>query len=77
MSTTAAAAVTTVLTVGGMSCGHCERTVSAALSALPGVTDVTAEAKAERVTVASAAALDEAAVRAAVEGAGFTYTGRA
>ncbi|GAA3026653.1 heavy-metal-associated domain-containing protein [Kitasatospora albolonga] len=75
MSTTAAA-VTTVLAVGGMSCGHCERTVSAALAALPGVSDVTAEAKAERVTVASAAELDEAAVRAAVETAGFEYSGR-
>ncbi|MFI5528197.1 heavy-metal-associated domain-containing protein [Kitasatospora sp. NPDC051853] len=75
MSTTAAA-VTTVLAVGGMSCGHCERTVSAALAALPGVADVTAEAKAERVTVASAAELDEAAVRAAVETAGFEYSGR-
>ncbi|WP_407658378.1 heavy-metal-associated domain-containing protein [Kitasatospora acidiphila] len=31
------APVTTVLTVDGMSCGHCERTVSAGLLALPGV----------------------------------------
>ncbi|WP_405016196.1 heavy-metal-associated domain-containing protein [Kitasatospora sp. NBC_00070] len=65
---------TTVFAVEGMSCGHCERTVSTRLSALPGVTAVTADAKAGRVSVAGQ--IDEARVRAAVDEAGFTLTGR-
>ncbi|MGW4380637.1 heavy-metal-associated domain-containing protein [Kitasatospora sp. NPDC004531] len=65
---------TTVFAVEGMSCGHCERTVSAGLAALPGVTDVTADARAGRVTVAGE--VDEQQVRAAVDQAGFTLTGR-
>lgn len=71
MSTTA------VFAVDGMSCGHCERTVSAGLAALPGVIDVVADAPSGRVTVASAQPLDEAVVRGAVDGAGFTLVGRA
>ncbi|MFJ9522885.1 heavy-metal-associated domain-containing protein [Kitasatospora sp. NPDC101801] len=65
---------TTVFAVEGMSCGHCERTVSTQLSALPGVTAVTADAKAGRVSVAGQ--IDEDLVRAAVDEAGFTLTGR-
>ncbi|MFD8480320.1 heavy-metal-associated domain-containing protein [Kitasatospora sp. NPDC059673] len=65
---------TTVFAVEGMSCGHCERAVSAGLSALPGVTDVSADAKAGRVTVTGG--VDEEEVRAAVDRAGFTVTGR-
>ncbi|MFE5581905.1 heavy-metal-associated domain-containing protein [Kitasatospora sp. NPDC056531] len=68
--------ITTVLTVDGMSCGHCEKTVSAGLAAIPGVTGVVADAPSGRVTVASAQPLDGAAVRSAVDGAGFTLVGR-
>ncbi|WP_395298285.1 heavy-metal-associated domain-containing protein [Kitasatospora hibisci] len=68
--------ITTVLSVDGMSCGHCERTVSAGLSALPGVTGVTADAPTGRVTVASAQPLDEALLRNAVDAAGFAFVGR-
>ncbi|MFJ9774944.1 heavy-metal-associated domain-containing protein [Kitasatospora sp. NPDC101157] len=67
--------ITTVLTVDGMSCGHCERTVSAGLAAIPGVTEVVADAPTGRVTVASAGPLEAAAVRSAVDGAGFTLVG--
>ncbi|MFD8597932.1 heavy-metal-associated domain-containing protein [Kitasatospora sp. NPDC059646] len=67
---------TTVFAVEGMSCGHCERTVSTGLSALPGVTAVTADAKAGRVTLTAAGEVDENQVRAAVGEAGFTLTGR-
>ncbi|MEV7596975.1 heavy-metal-associated domain-containing protein [Kitasatospora sp. NPDC089797] len=69
--------VTTVLTVSGMSCGHCERTVSAGLAALPGVTDVVADAPSGRVTVASAGPLEETLLRDAVDGTGFTFVGQA
>ncbi|MFF2121782.1 heavy-metal-associated domain-containing protein [Kitasatospora sp. NPDC058184] len=71
MSTTA------VFTVDGMSCGHCEKTVSAGLAVLPGVTDVSADAPSGRVTVASAQPLDEALVRRVVDGAGFIFVGQA
>ncbi|MFI9325583.1 heavy-metal-associated domain-containing protein [Kitasatospora aureofaciens] len=67
--------ITTVLAVDGMSCGHCERTVSAGLAAIPGVVDVVADAPSGRVTVASAGPLETAAVRSAVDGAGFTLVG--
>ncbi|MQS15590.1 heavy-metal-associated domain-containing protein [Streptomyces kaniharaensis] len=68
--------ITTVLTVAGMSCGHCEKTVSAGLSVLPGVTEVTADASTGHVTVASAQPLDDDVVRSAVDEAGFTFVGR-
>lgn len=67
--------VTAVYKVSGMSCGHCEGAVSSEISALPGVTSVKAVASAGEVTVVSAAALDEEAVRAAVDEAGFELTG--
>ncbi|MFG2277998.1 heavy-metal-associated domain-containing protein [Streptomyces asoensis] len=69
--------VTTVYKVSGMSCGHCEGAVSGELSELSGVTSVKAVASTGEVTVVSAAALDEEAVRAAVDEAGFELVGRA
>ncbi|AEN10065.1 MULTISPECIES: heavy-metal-associated domain-containing protein [unclassified Streptomyces] len=69
--------VTTVYEVTGMTCGHCEGAVSEEISGLEGVTSVTAEASSGRVTVTSAAALPEEAVRAAVDEAGYELVGRA
>nr|BFD84750.1 heavy-metal-associated domain-containing protein [Streptomyces sp. Xyl84] len=69
--------VTAVYQVSGMSCGHCEGSVSTEISGLPGVTSVKAVASTGEVTVVSAAPLDEAAVRAAVDEAGFELVGRA
>ncbi|OQR65019.1 copper-transporting ATPase [Streptomyces maremycinicus] len=69
--------VTTVYKVSGMSCGHCEGAVSGELSELPGVTSVKAVASTGEVTVVSTTALDEEAVRAAVDEAGFELAGRA
>ncbi len=69
--------VTTVYKVSGMSCGHCEGAVSGEISQLPGVTSVKAVAATGEVTVVSAAALDEEAVRAAVDEAGFELVGTA
>ncbi|WP_330290858.1 heavy-metal-associated domain-containing protein [Streptomyces sp. NBC_00576] len=63
--------VTAVYQVTGMSCGHCEGSVSAEISELAGVTSVKAMAATGEVTVVSEAPLDEAAVRAAVDEAGF------
>jgi copper chaperone CopZ len=69
--------ITTVYQVSGMTCGHCENAVSQEISALDGVTAVTAVAKTGEVTVTSTAALDEEAVRAAVDEAGYELVGRA
>jgi copper chaperone CopZ len=68
--------VTTVYKVSGMSCGHCEGAVSGEISEIPGVSAVTAVAATGEVTVTSAAPLDEEAVRAAVDEAGFELAGR-
>ena len=69
--------VTTVYKVSGMSCGHCEGAVSGEITQLAGVSSVKAVASTGEVTVVSAAPLDEEAVRAAVDEAGFELVGRA
>ncbi|MFI8346591.1 heavy-metal-associated domain-containing protein [Streptomyces sp. NPDC085596] len=68
--------VTAVYQVSGMSCGHCEGSVSGEISQIAGVSSVKAVASTGEVTVVSAAPLDEEAVRAAVDEAGFELTGR-
>jgi copper chaperone CopZ len=70
------AGVTAVYQVSGMTCGHCEGAVSQEISSLDGVTAVTAVAKTGEVTVTSATPLDEEAVRAAVDEAGYQLVGR-
>ncbi|GGJ88989.1 heavy metal transport/detoxification protein [Streptomyces camponoticapitis] len=74
---TATGAVTTEYAVTGMTCGHCEGAVSDEISALDGVTSVKAEAATGRVIVISRAPLDESAVRAAVDEAGYELVGQA
>jgi len=69
--------VTTVYQVTGMSCGHCEGSVAGEISGITGVTSVKAVASTGEVTVVSAAPLDEEAVRAAVDEAGFELAGQA
>ena len=69
--------VTAVYKVSGMSCGHCEGSVSGEISGLPGVSSVKAVASTGEVTVVSAAPLDDAAVRAAVDEAGFELADQA
>ncbi|UQI43600.1 heavy-metal-associated domain-containing protein [Streptomyces sp. HU2014] len=68
---------TTVYKVTGMTCGHCESAVTEELSALDGVTAVKAVATTGEVTVTAAAPLDDEAVRAAVDEAGYELVGRA
>jgi copper chaperone len=69
--------VTSCYTVKGMTCGHCARAVSTEVSTLAGVQDVQVELDSGLVSVVSAAALDDAAVAAAVEEAGYELVGRA
>ncbi|MEU8655611.1 heavy-metal-associated domain-containing protein [Actinoplanes philippinensis] len=64
-------AVTSTFTVKGMTCSHCVQSVTQELSALPGVTAVEVDLASGGVTVASDRALDDEAVRAAVDEAGY------
>jgi copper chaperone CopZ len=66
-----APASTAAYGIAGMSCGHCSAAVTEALTALPGVTGVQIDLAGKRATVASEAPLEIAAVRDAVEGAGY------
>ena len=58
-------------TVTGMTCDHCVRAVSQEIERLPGVTAVDVDLSTGRVTVCSAAQLDDDAVAAAVDEAGY------
>lgn len=62
---------TAVYGVNGMTCDHCVRAVTTEVGAVPGVRDVRVDLAAGLVTVTSDAVLDPAAVRAAVEEAGY------
>jgi copper chaperone len=62
---------TATYTVSGMTCGHCVSAVSAEVGKLEGVTDVQVDLTTGAVTVASEAPLDDAAVAAAVDEAGY------
>jgi copper chaperone len=53
-----------------MSCSHCESAVMEAISAVAGVEAVTVDLESKRVEVRSAQ-LDDAAIRAAIEDAGY------
>jgi copper chaperone CopZ len=57
--------------VAGMTCDHCVRAVTDELGGLSGVTRVDVDLASGRVTVVSDRALDDAAVAAAVDEAGY------
>ena len=61
---------TSVYTVPGMSCGHCKAAVTEEVAALPGVAAVTVDLDSKRVEVRGVA-LDDDAIRAAIEEAGY------
>ena len=58
-------------TVTGMTCGHCVASVTEEVQELPGVETVDVFLETGTVTVTSAEPLDDAAVQAAVEEAGY------
>ena len=62
---------TTTFHVKGMSCGHCVNAVTEELSRLEGVRTVDVDLERGAVTVSSDSPLDEAAVGAAVDEAGY------
>ena len=67
--------ISTGLGVTGMTCGHCVSSLTEKLSGLDGVESVDVQLNVggvSTVTVASASALDPAAIRAAVDEAGYS-----
>ncbi len=58
-------------TVTGMTCGHCVNAVTTELSKLPGVDAVDVDLATGVVSVDSTQPLDDAAVREAVDEAGY------
>lgn len=61
--------MTITLTVTGMSCEHCEQTVTEALESIEGVTSATADNEANEAVVEGNAPIDD--LVAAVEDAGY------
>jgi copper chaperone len=62
---------TKTYTVRGMTCGHCVSSVRAEISRLPGVETVEVELGSGQVIVSSTQAVDDDAVQAAVDEAGY------
>lgn len=66
---------TSTYTVVGMTCGHCVSSVSEEVGAIGGVEHVEVDLETGSLTVKAAAPVDEAAVRTAVEEAGYAVAG--
>lgn len=58
-------------TVTGMTCGHCVASVTEEVQEISGVSDVAVDLESGAVTVTSESGVDDAAVRSAVEEAGY------
>ena len=63
---------TTTYSVSGMTCGHCEGSVRSEVAKLDGVTGIEVSAASGSLVVTSATELDDAAVLAAVDEAGYS-----
>ncbi len=66
-----AAADARTYTVTGMTCSHCMNSVSSEINKISGVTDVEVDLATGAVTVTSDQPVDDAAVAAAVDEAGY------
>ena len=62
---------TATYTVSGMTCSHCVNAVSEEVGNIPGVTDVQVDLASGAVTVTSEAPVEETALHAAVDEAGY------
>ena len=65
------AMATQTYTVTGMTCSHCVNSVSSEINKISGVTDVQVDLATGAVTVTSDQLVDDAAVAAAVNEAGY------
>jgi copper chaperone len=63
------------IVVAGMSCDHCANAVRAEIGKLPGVTEVDVDVAAGKVRVTGTQRQDDAALRGAVEEAGYEFAG--
>ena len=63
--------------VNGMMCGHCEMHVKKALEAIEGIDNAVASHEENLVTITNSKDIDEAAIKAAIEEAGYEYAGLA
>jgi len=61
----------TVITVTGMTCEHCVKAVRDEIGRLPGVSRVNVDLETGRVTIAADPAPDAAALKHAVDAAGY------
>ena len=66
---------TTSYQVTGMTCQHCVHAVTAEVTTIDGVRDVSVDVTAGTVTVSSAGPLSIDAVRAAIDEAGYELAG--
>ncbi|MBR8744227.1 heavy-metal-associated domain-containing protein [Nocardiopsis sp. MG754419] len=64
-------ASTAVYTVEGMTCGHCVASVTEEVGAVTGITGLQVDLEAKKVTVTGEGEIDDAAVRAAIDEAGY------
>ena len=62
---------TATYTVSGMTCSHCVSSVTEEVTNIPGVTDVQVDLASGAVTITSEAPVEETAVKAAVDEAGY------
>ena len=67
---------TSTYTVVGMTCGHCVNSVTEEVTQVPGVTAVDVDLASGGLTVTSHSTIDDSAVQAAVEEAGYQVAGR-
>lgn len=61
--------------VTGMSCDHCASAVRAEIGALPGVAEVDVDVAAGKVRITAEPVPDDAALRKAIEAAGYEFAG--
>lgn len=67
--------MSTTITVEGMSCAGCANSVRAELTHIPGVVGVDVDLSNGTVTIDSDSPVDPAAIREAVEEAGYSLAG--
>jgi len=63
--------ITTRVTVTGMSCGHCASSVRKEIGDIPGVDTVDVDLVSATVTIDSASLIETAAIKNAVQDAGY------
>lgn len=65
---------TSTYTVSGMTCGHCVQSVTEEVRKVPGVTSVDVDLGSGRLRIEADRPVDDAAVRAAVDEAGYSVS---